>query len=320
MRLVEWLIVRAGYQVDEVELIDKGGYRRTQACMTQGQDGRTMGAMQVRVLGSAQDGGVAQVGCFCAACQQVRLGKKPAPWVASLALVDVDSRTWWLIDASPDFPVQYDSMLVEGLTLVGIFLTHAHAGHYTGLMYLGREIMGVQAMPVYCTAKMAEFLVTNAPWQQLVTLGNIELRPVEPGVRLGAVYVQAMVVPHRNEYADTVGYLLHGPDKRLLYIPDIDRWDTWDHAIAQMVAAVDFALLDGTFFDEAEVRRIGRSPAEIPHPLVTVTMGQLEAVADRVYFTHLNHTNPLWDEQSAPSQAMRRRGFHLCARGQSFEL
>ena len=41
--------------------------------------------------------------------------------------------------------------------LSGVFLTHAHIGHYTGLMNFGNEAMGTKELPVFCMPKMKSF-------------------------------------------------------------------------------------------------------------------------------------------------------------------
>ncbi|MGH7752699.1 MAG: MBL fold metallo-hydrolase, partial [Gemmatimonadales bacterium] len=235
------------------------------------------------VLGSVQDGGLPQAGCYTPRCDRARAGATPR-YVASLALIEPDADRFYLVDASPDIIRQMDLIpgaafrrrAAERRPLDGIFLTHAHIGHYLGLALLGREGLGLKPTPCYCTARMAAFLRTNGPWNLMVTEGRLDLRPMEPGRwhriddRLSA---QPLLVPHRDEFSDTVGYLFRGPSRSLLYLPDIDRWDRWTRRIEDVVAAVDVALLDGTFYGAAEVP--GRSQAEIPHPLIPDTMARL---------------------------------------------
>jgi pyrroloquinoline quinone biosynthesis protein B len=247
--------------------------------------------------------------------------------VACLGLVDDVSGRRYLIDATPDMASQIES-LNEGRTVAdprrpvdGILLTHAHIGHYTGLMYLGREALGAGAVPVQATPRMAAFLRENQPWKQLATLGQIELREVSPGheFAMGPFRITPVSVPHRDENSDTVGYRVRGPSRSLLYIPDIDKWEKWDRRVADEVAGVDAALLDGTFQDAGEVP--GRSLAEIPHPLVGETMALLAAPAlrGRVHFFHLNHTNALlWD--AGALAAIEARGFHRARDGDAFAL
>ncbi|MBS1252849.1 MAG: Coenzyme PQQ synthesis protein B [Anaerolineales bacterium] len=173
-------------------------------------------------------------------------------------------------------------------------LTHAHIGHYAGLVHLGREVMGTQRMPVYATSKMADFLRNNAPWSQLVDLNNIELQSLPPTAptALGAnLCVTPYLVPHRDELADTIAVVVRGATQQLFYCPDIDAWDEWDYDVHDFVSEMDVAVLDATFFSAEEVA--GRGLSGVPHPLATDTAERLAGVDCDVYLTHLNHTNPL---------------------------
>jgi pyrroloquinoline quinone biosynthesis protein B len=242
--------------------------------------------------------------------------------VASLGLVDDASGARFLIDATPDLPAQIEALpgspRDRRRPVDGILLTHAHVGHYTGLMYLGREALGAAAVPVYATPRMAAFLRGNGPWSLLVTQGHIDLREIAPGQTLALtplVKVTALAVPHRDELSDTVAFRVQGPSRTLLYVPDIDKWERWDRRLEDEVAGADLALLDATFHDAAEIP--GRSIADIPHPLVPETMDRLAApaLARRVLFIHLNHTNRLlWD--AAARRALERRGFRVAREGQ----
>ena len=79
----------------------------------------------------------------------------------------------------------------------------------------------------------------------------------------------AFAVPHRDEFTDTVGYLIERGNRRALFIPDIDQWSKWSRGIRRLVDTVDLAFLDGTFASAAELP--GRSTADIPHPLIPAT-------------------------------------------------
>jgi pyrroloquinoline quinone biosynthesis protein B len=260
-------------------------------------------------------------------CAAARRDPSRRQRVACLGLVDDHSGQRFLVDATPDIASQIES-LNEGRTVAsprrpidGILLTHAHIGHYAGLMYLGREALGADRVPVHVTPRMAAFLKEHQPWKQLVTLGQIELREVLPGheFAMGHFRVTAMSVPHRDENSDTVAFRVRGPSRSLLYIPDIDKWERWDRRIADEVAAADLALLDGTFRDAAEVP--GRSLDEIPHPLVGETLALLAAPAlrGRVHLIHLNHTNALLSDEGA-ARALEARGFRVARDGDAFSL
>ncbi|HEY2322787.1 MAG TPA: MBL fold metallo-hydrolase [Thermoanaerobaculia bacterium] len=244
----------------------------------------------VIVLGIAQDGGYPQAGCERPDCVAAWNNPKLRRHVASLAIVDPSTNEQWMIDATPDFPEQLHSI---GGRINGILLTHAHIGHYLGLAQLGREVIGAHDMPVYAMPRMRAFLEHNGPWDQLVRLHNIDLRPLEDGVpvQLNAnITVTPVVVPHRGEYSETVAFLVKGPKRSILWMPDTDRFEHID----QLIARVDVAYLDGTFFDAKELPR--RNLAEIPHPLMRDSMERFAKLPPndraKIRFIHLNQSNP----------------------------
>jgi len=223
--------------------------------------------------------------------------------VSSLGLVNRVSGRAYLFDATPDFNAQVHA-LTGGRPPDGIFLTHAHIGHYTGLMYLGRESIGARAVPVYATERMLEFLDGNGPWSQLTALGNIERRPLEHDRALvlpGGVRITAFRVPHRDEFSDTVGYRLEGPRQSALFIPDIDRWEKWDVSIRELAGTVDLAFLDGTFASPTEVNR---NIEEIPHPMMSRTRELLNGARAKLWFIHINHTNAEIDAADVVREGM----------------
>lgn len=279
------------------------------------------------VLGIAQDAGLPQAGCkreCCAAAWRDPALRRSA---TSLAIVDSISRQWWLIEATPSFPEQlrFLAEIVPTAKLAGIFLTHGHIGHYTGLMHLGREVMGAKAVPVYVMPRMEKFLRTNGPWDQLVRLQNLELRALQHDSAIvlnERLRITPFLVPHRDEYTETVGFRISGPRHTALFIPDIDKWEKWDRRIEKEVARSSVAYLDGTFYDEGEVP--GRNMAEIPHPFILETMARFSESAPRernkIRFIHLNHTNPVLQEKSTAYQTLRAAGFSVALPGERFGL
>jgi pyrroloquinoline quinone biosynthesis protein B len=271
------------------------------------------------VLGIAQDGGVPHLGCRQKLCVDARWDPSKRRLVASLGLVDNRAGKRFVIDATPDFSEQVTRL---GRLPDGILLTHAHIGHYLGLAQLGREVVNARRLPVFCTPSMARFLRENLPWSRLVAQENIEIREVEPGAEIAltdSLRVTPLKVPHRDEDSDTVAYVVAGPARRLLWLPDIDKWEKWDRRIEDVVKTVDVAFLDGTFFSADEIP--GRSIAEIPHPLVpeTVTLLSIGERSAKVFFVHLNHTNRLlWDRKEA--RRLLDKGFGVAAEGQRVAL
>lgn len=248
------------------------------------------------LLGTAQDGGVPQAGCHCAQCKLAHADPTQRKWVACLGLVDRITRQSWLIDATPDLREQLHALhdLAPGCSLAGIALSHAHVGHYAGLIHLGRETWNTRDLPVYVSWEMADWIQQNAPWSQLVALGNIQLRRLTVGgeVELSPnLYLKAVPVPHRGEFGDTLAFVARGSARQLFYCPDVDSWDLWEHDLRRWVAEMDVALLDGTFFSADELPE--RDLSHIPHPLVTDTAQRLAGVSSEVWLIHLNHSNPL---------------------------
>lgn len=255
-----------------------------------------MHTVEALLLGSAQDGGVPQAGCRCVTCADARANPARRRLVASLALIDHTAGASWIVDATPDFPQQLDILAAHApaAPLAGVILTHAHIGHYTGLIHFGREVMSTRGMPTYTTHAMSAFLRGNGPWSQLVALGNLELRLLTPGTSLAlspSLALTPVAVPHRGEYSDTIAILAAGSRRSLFFCPDIDRWETWDEDLPRFLAEVDIALLDGTFYSGAELP--GRDLAAIPHPPVIETVARLVCARRSAGFIHLNHSNPL---------------------------
>jgi pyrroloquinoline quinone biosynthesis protein B len=274
------------------------------------------------LLGIAQDAGIPQAGCSCPTCTSARQDHTRRQLPASLALIDHAGGASWIVDATPAFPEQLDLLrhYAPECPLAGILLTHAHIGHYTGLMYLGREALNSRRLPVYATPSLCAFLSANGPWSQLVALENIALQPLAPGQPLALAPALAIVpvsVPHRAEFSDTVAFLVQGSQRRLFYCPDIDRWELWGEDLPRFLENVDIALLDGTFFSADELP--GRDMNEIPHPLVADTAARIAGATCAIAFIHLNHSNLLLRED-APQRWLAERGMQIGAGGMSFEL
>lgn len=282
------------------------------------------------VLGNVQDGGSPHIGCIKACCKDLFINPDPTRMVSSLGVIDPENKLNWLFDATPDFTFQLKALRKASEFSAkevpdGIFITHAHIGHYTGLMYLGREALNAKQVPVYAMPKMKSFLEHNGPWSQLVTLNNISIKPIQNGqtnTLSSNIKVTAFKVPHRDEFSETAGYLIEGPDKKALFIPDIDKWSKWDKNIIEEIKKVDYAFIDATFYDATEMNN--RPITEIPHPLVVESMELFKNLPlkekDKIYFIHLNHTNPLLNPESGQTKNVLQSGFHIARYNDVFEL
>lgn len=276
----------------------------------------------LHILGTVQDGGSPHLGCKKDCCLNLSEQDKKIRKVTSLEIFDQIKNESILFEATPDIIYQWNSLYS---TPKGIFLTHAHIGHYSGLIHLGKEALGAKGIPVYAMPKMSFFLKENGPWSQLVKLNNIKLVNLSKNIAvtvLEKIKVTPFLVPHRDEFSETVGYKIEGPSKSILFIPDIDKWLLWNRNLIDLLKTVDLAFIDGTFFNAKEVNY--RPISEIPHPLVEETIellsNQKESIKNKVYFIHMNHTNPLLNPKSKESKWVLGQGFRIAQIGQVFKL
>ena len=108
----------------------------------------------------------------------------------------------------------------------------------------------------------------------------------------------------------------------MLFLPDIDKWSRWENDLAEILKEVDYAFIDATFFDESELNY--RPIEEIPHPLVKETISLLQPLSkklkNKVFFIHMNHTNPMLDRKSEATKWVLKQGFNIAREGQTFKL
>jgi pyrroloquinoline quinone biosynthesis protein B len=282
----------------------------------------------ITILGVAQDAGYPQINCEKKCCKMFYAGEEGEKLVSSLGLIDLIENKKYIFDATPDIVKQTQILKEEHVDnnniINGVFLTHAHIGHYTGLMHLGREAMGAKQVPVYAMPKMKQFLEQNAPWSQLVNLNNIELRKLVNDSTIfldKKLKVTPFLVPHRDEFSETVGYKIEGESKSALFIPDINKWQLWDKSIIEEVKKVDYAFLDATFFKGGE---IPRPIEEVPHPFIIETVKLFEKesreIKEKVIFIHFNHTNPALLNSHHLKDSIQNLGYKFAKQGNVFPL
>ena len=293
------------------------------SCLTTAQD-----EPFIYILGVAQDAGYPQAGCFLSHCLPGWENPNLRRGATSLALINPETRSTYLFEATPNLPEQlyYLERIAssEDYSLDGVFITHAHMGHYSGLMFFGFESMNASNIPVYTMPRMSNFLRSNGPWSQLVTMNNIVIRELnnQQTVKFEQLSVTPILVPHRDEFSETVGYKIRGPNKTALFIPDIDKWEVWDRNNVEEISNVDYALLDATFFDGNELP--GRDMADIPHPFVIESMALFSELSTmdkaKVWFIHLNHSNPLLNSESEAFRRVVTEGYNIAQEGDRLTL
>ena len=276
----------------------------------------------IKILGVVQDGGLPHLGSNKLCCENTKQKK----YVTSIILINEENNESYLFDASPDINEQLNFMGDRiKKDLKGIFLTHAHIGHYTGLMYFGREALNSRSINVYAMPRMKNFLEKNGPWSQLVSLQNISITEINNNSKISIdtnIIIQPIEVPHRAEFSETVGYKIYGPNKTVLFIPDIDKWYLWEKSIIDEIRQVDYALIDATFYDSKEVNY--RDLSEIPHPFVIESMELFDSInyveKNKIFFIHLNHTNPLLDKDSVQYKFVKAKGYNIAEEGMKLKL
>lgn len=279
------------------------------------------------ILGTAQDGGSPQAGCQKECCKDLWNNSENRKMVSCIGIIDPATKQQWIIDATPDFKWQIARLNAKSgqKELSGIFLTHAHIGHYTGLMDLGREVMGAKSLKVYAMPRMQNFLEQNAPWSQLVNLKNISIHSLkaDSAILLSKnIKIIPFLVPHRDEFSETVGYKIIGKNKSALFIPDIDKWQKWERSIIDEIKTFDYAFLDGTFYANGEIP--GRDMSEIPHPFIEESINIFSELSEKekskIFFIHLNHTNPALKMESKAYKKIVDSGFNVAEELSEFGL
>lgn len=281
------------------------------------------------VLGTAQDAGKPQLGHpEDPAWQDPSLARL----ATSIAVIDTRGKKpqRWLFDATPDVKLQLQrldeaSPTSDYVGLAGIFLTHAHMGHYTGLMHFGHEAARTDRLPVYAMPEMRRFLESNGPWGQLVDYENIAITTLADRMAVELtedLSVTPFLVPHRREYSETVGFMIEGPERSAVFLPDINSWRALDEQgtrIESLIANTEIAFLDATFYGD-ELPNI----SAFPHPKILESMERFDgldaAEKSKLRFIHLNHSNPALRDDSAERRTIYDRGFAVAFEGERYCL
>jgi pyrroloquinoline quinone biosynthesis protein B len=196
----------------------------------------------------------------------------------------------------------------DSIPISGILLTHGHLGHLSGLWHFGREAACEKNVLVYCSSKMKSLLSENYPFNLLEQSKNIKIIEIKDNheFELGDFKCTPILVPHRNEVANTLGYIIES-QKRVIYVPDIDRWT---ENILKEIKKSDIALIDGTFYSRDEIPEFD----EVPHPPILETVELFKDIDCEVYFTHINHTNPV-NLNGEEKKSIVNKGFKVASDG-----
>jgi pyrroloquinoline quinone biosynthesis protein B len=290
-----------------------------------------MNEVIVSILGVAQDGGIPQAGCNCKRCLSAHENLDLRKFPVSCGVIGIDD-SFHMIEVSrqlseqlklasdifgPNFPVKPDSVII----------THGHLGHIDGLGLFGKEVMGVNDVPLISSEKVINLLSKRGLVESFICREISPNTKIEPTPDCG-FSVEFLKVPHRDEETDTHAIIIRGPKKSLLFLPDHDSWDetfreTGTKDIRDFLnrISVDIALIDGTFWDENELKN--RKMDKIPHPTISESLellGKKRINDPEIYFIHLNHTNPANDETSIQRKKIDSMGWGVVLQGSIFSI
>jgi pyrroloquinoline quinone biosynthesis protein B len=306
--------------------------------------------MKIRVLGAAAGGGFPQWNCNCRNCAGVRRGtvRAQARTQSSIAVCGDDGSAWALVNASPDIlaqlranPALQPGRTLRDTALAGIVLVDGQVDHTTGL-YMLRE--ATRPWPLWCTDSVYADLTRGNPiLNVLAHFCEVDRHRIDldgesfavdgvSGVRWRALPVDGKPAPYSPNRAhpvpgDNIALLLDDrkSGRSAFYAPGLGAIDDriWQH-----MQAADCVLVDGTFWTDDEMVRLGISKKrsrEIGHLPQSGADGMLAwlarlPAATRKVLIHINNTNPILDEDSPERAELDRHGVEVAYDGMEIAL
>jgi pyrroloquinoline quinone biosynthesis protein B len=298
--------------------------------------------VNVRILGSAAGGGFPQWNCHCPTCEAARVGVRARPRTQSSLAIRGEEGPWFLVNASPDARQQLEALTprqVDGVRvppIAGVLLTDAEIDHTAGLLLLRESAAPVrvfgdegveralrQGYPVLAILER----YCGAEWQ---TLEPEQATPLEGSSLAVEAFAAGGDAPRYLSDSDlelqASGFVFRDrvTGGVLTYVPGLARLD--DGVLARF-AASDLVLVDGTFWRNDELARLGisaRSARDMGHVPLSGPGGTLEALArlerPRKALVHINNTNPILLEDSPERDAVLRAGVEVAYDGLEVEL
>lgn len=297
----------------------------------------------IRVLGSAAGGGFPQWNCNCANCDGVRRGTiaATARTQSSLA-VSANGEDWLLINASPDVlaqiratPALQPARAVRDTGIAAVLLMDAQIDHVTGLLML-REHR--QPLPLYATRTVLRDLDQGFPLRGILShycgVETVELAPDGapfteprlPGVDFHALALDSKPPPYSPNRAspqpgDNIGLRIvdRATGRRAFYAPGLGAISP---AVRAELDAADVVLVDGTFWTDDEMPRLGLSSKrarDMGHLAQTGPDGMIAALdrcpAARKILIHINNTNPILVDDSPERRELAAHGIEVAFDG-----
>ena len=298
--------------------------------------------MRVRILGSAAGGGFPQWNCHCATCEAARAGVRAQPRTQSSLAIRGGAGPWFLVNASPDARQQLEALTprqVDGVRtppIAGVLLTDAEIDHTAGLLLLRESQAPVR---VFGHEGVERALRSGYPALAILErYCGVEWQTLEPG-RASPLEGSSLAVEPFEVGGDAPRYLSgsdvelqangfvfrdHASGAIVTYAPGLARLD--DDVLTRL-ASSDLVLVDGTFWRDDELARLGiseRSARDMGHVPLSGPSGTLEALAQlerpRKVLVHINNTNPILLDDSPEREAVHRAGVEVAYDGLEIAL
>ncbi len=305
--------------------------------------------MRLRVLGSSAGGGFPQWNCNCPNCDGLRRGSIAArPRTQSSVAISANDQDWLLVNASPEVlqqiretPGLQPARQIRDSGIAAVLLIDAQIDHCTGLLML-RERSA--PLPLYATPEVLDDIGSGFPLTRL--LGHycgLQTRPIaldgqpldlpflEP-LQVHAVPIASQPPPYspfrgQARAGDNIALMIRNPlsGRSLFYAPGLGRIDA---ATRELMEQADLLLVDGTFWTEDEMIRLGLSAkpaAEMGHLPQSGPGGMIELLdslpaGKQKWLIHINNTNPILREDSPERALLAAHGIQVAHDGLEIEL
>ncbi|UJR83227.1 pyrroloquinoline quinone biosynthesis protein PqqB [Sandaracinus amylolyticus] len=293
--------------------------------------------MLVRVLGAAAGGGFPQWNCGCPQCEGVRAGTiRATPRTQESIAVSANGEHWILVNASPDVRAQIESFPPlhprppRRTPIAAVVLTNADLDHCLGLLTM-RE--GTRLSVLATETVRRAFVEDNVLCR---ALDRIEWVSLVPGAtrEIAGLSIEAFSVPGkppryregltRPSDDDNVGLLL-GEGGRLLGYASSVR--AWSDGLSLALSRAACVLVDGTFWSDDELIRLGcstRRARDMGHLPIGGEDGLLRSArgveSARRIFIHVNNTNPILVETSPERAEVSAAGWEVAWDGMEIAL
>ncbi|WP_040661965.1 pyrroloquinoline quinone biosynthesis protein PqqB [Nitrococcus mobilis] len=303
--------------------------------------------MELLVLGSGAGGGFPQWNCNCPNCAGLRAGRIRAySRTQSSICITADGRNWVLVNASPDLrqqltrtPLLQPARASRDTGIQAVILIDSQLDHTSGLLTLREG----KRLPLYTTAAVYQDLTGAFPlvrvlehycgssWHEIPLHGRGFTVAEIPGLEFQAIPLASKAPPYCPQHStprpgETIGLLVRDPvtGGTIFYAPGIGRIEP---RLVSTLAQADCVLLDGTFWSEDEMQRLGvgkKRAADMGHLPLNGPGGLLELLrglkVKRKILIHINNTNPILDDDSPERQQLAREGIELAWDGMHLRL